>query len=204
MPPSTTYKKKNKQKKKGSSSAAACDEVNLNTQVYEALTRLADTLAQLDERHNPPSESLSPGDDSIVKSSEGDASGNADSGEDEIVKLANDTAAMDLHPTTKSETEISPSTATDNDTLPVETATKDGQAEETTTVINPASSLPISHWRILPLEVESVYQLLNDGAEYIHATSTKYALVGKVDLKEGGNLAVRLLALFYFTLELPM
>src|SRR6056300_1012146 len=44
--------------------------------------------------------------------------------------------------------------------------------------------LPISHWRILPSNVQSAYKLLNDGAEYIYATSTKYTLVGKVDNNE--------------------
>lgn len=52
--------------------------------------------------------------------------------------------------------------------------------------------LPISHWRTLPPHVQSAYKLLNDGAEYIHATSTKYTLVGKVDHNEGGNLAIEL------------
>lgn len=50
----------------------------------------------------------------------------------------------------------------------------------------------IGYWRSLPTEVIAAYQLLADGAEYIHATSTKYALVGKVDSHEGGNLAFEL------------
>ena len=53
-------------------------------------------------------------------------------------------------------------------------------------------ALPISHWRTLPSIVTEAYKLLTDGAEYIHATSTKYTLVGKVDTKEGGNLAIEL------------
>lgn len=50
----------------------------------------------------------------------------------------------------------------------------------------------IGYWRSLPTEVTAAYQLLADGAEYIHATSTKYALVGKVDSHEGGSLALEL------------
>eukprot|EP00985_Skeletonema_marinoi_P009630 scaffold4485_cov153-Skeletonema_marinoi.AAC.5 len=50
----------------------------------------------------------------------------------------------------------------------------------------------IGYWRSLPTEVTAAYQLLADGAEYIHATSTKYALVGKIDSHEGGNLALEL------------
>lgn len=50
----------------------------------------------------------------------------------------------------------------------------------------------IGYWRSLPTEVTAAYQILADGAEYVHATSTKYALVGKVDSHEGGSLALEL------------
>lgn len=54
-------------------------------------------------------------------------------------------------------------------------------------------STPISHWRTLPPEVQSAYQLLNDGASYIHATSTKYTLISNTGhTPESGNLAVEL------------
>lgn len=67
-----------------------------------------------------------------------------------------------------------------------------------TAVTTPETPLPtpaalsLSHWRTLPLHVSSAYQLLSDGASYIHATATKYTLVGKVDSKEGGHLALEL------------
>lgn len=59
-----------------------------------------------------------------------------------------------------------------------------------------SSTLPIqsiSHWRTLPPEVTSAYQLLIDGASYIHATSTKYTLISNTGHnQESGNLAVEL------------
>lgn len=51
----------------------------------------------------------------------------------------------------------------------------------------------ISHWRTLPPNVSSAYQLLVDGASYIHATSTKYTLISNTGHnQESGNLAVEL------------
>jgi hypothetical protein len=64
--------------------------------------------------------------------------------------------------------------------------------QSTPTLPNEAKEQSIGYWRSLPTEVTTAFQLLNDGAEYIHATSTKYALVGKVDSEEGGKLALEL------------
>lgn len=57
--------------------------------------------------------------------------------------------------------------------------------------ILPSESL--SHWRTLPPDVSSAYQLLVDGVSYIHATSTKYTLISNTGHnQESGNLAVEL------------
>jgi len=50
----------------------------------------------------------------------------------------------------------------------------------------------LSHWRTLPEAVQSAYDYIQKGAELCKATSTKYALVGKINADEGANLAVRL------------
>lgn len=109
----------------------------MNAEVLESLTRLADTLSKLDERH------------CII---------DGDGTEDVITKA---TAAMSL------------------------------SSQQSTSSPN-EDKQTIGYWRSLPTEVTAAYQILADGAEYIHATSTKYALVGKVDSHEGGNLAFEL------------
>ena len=48
----------------------------------------------------------------------------------------------------------------------------------------------LSHWRELNDEVNSAYKMLFDGAELIHATSTKYTLVGKIDINDGSRFSV--------------
>jgi len=113
------------------------DTINLNAQALQSLTRLADTLAKLDE----------------TSVHDADTANSEECIEEKVAALNISTSSSTL---TK---------------LP---------------------TIPISYWRTLPQSVESAYQLLNDGANYIHATSTKYTLVGKVDTQEGSNLAVEL------------
>eukprot|EP00970_Alexandrium_tamarense_P020625 scaffold15445_cov221-Alexandrium_tamarense.AAC.6 len=114
---------------------------NLNVQVLESLSRLAETLAQLDER------------------------GDGSSSVDELTKFA---ASLNM---TDSTTTARPSTQSPSST--------------------PNTNL--SHYRTLPSTVTTAYTLLTDGSNYIHATSTKYTLVSKIDyIKEGGNLALEL------------
>ncbi len=48
----------------------------------------------------------------------------------------------------------------------------------------------LSHWRELDGEVLHAYKMLNDGAELIKATSTKYTLMGKINLEDGSKFAV--------------
>jgi hypothetical protein len=51
----------------------------------------------------------------------------------------------------------------------------------------------LTHYRTQPPSLVEAYTHLSTGAQYIHATSTKYTLVSKIDYKkEGGNLAVEL------------
>mmetsp|Transcript_7811 Transcript_7811/g.11234 ORF Transcript_7811/g.11234 Transcript_7811/m.11234 type:complete len:380 (+) Transcript_7811:212-1351(+) len=51
----------------------------------------------------------------------------------------------------------------------------------------------LSHWRELPEQVETSYTMMQDGASLVEATSTKYTLVGKIDLDEGAKMASELL-----------
>jgi len=53
-----------------------------------------------------------------------------------------------------------------------------------------SGSTTISHWREIPEDVNSSYMMLQDGAELIKATSTKYTLVGKISMEDGAQLAV--------------
>jgi len=121
----------------GGSSGGDDDTSNLNAQVLQSLTRLADTLAKLDE----------------TSVHDADTANSEECIEEKVAALNISTSSSTL---TK---------------LP---------------------TIPISHWRTLPQNLQTAYQLLNDGATYIHATSTKYTLVGKVDTQEGSNLAVEL------------
>ncbi|KAL7510606.1 hypothetical protein ACHAXN_007496 [Cyclotella atomus] len=51
----------------------------------------------------------------------------------------------------------------------------------------------LTHYRTQPPSLVEAYTHISTGAQYIHATSTKYTLVSKIDYeKEGGNLAVEL------------
>ena len=181
MPPNK--KKSNKNKKNGGAKAAGDGDMNLNRQVLEALARLAHTLAQLDEAcdHDDPR--------------------NEDEAQhDAIDGLADETAAMAINAADddgpNNENAALASSATVEDDESKSTATTDAQCQSTSTPSSTTSltppALPISHWRTLPLTTTSAYKILNDGASYIHATSTKYTLVGKVDTTEGANLALEL------------
>mmetsp|Transcript_2438 Transcript_2438/g.3480 ORF Transcript_2438/g.3480 Transcript_2438/m.3480 type:complete len:412 (-) Transcript_2438:36-1271(-) len=55
---------------------------------------------------------------------------------------------------------------------------------------NPGLSL--FHWRELDGEAMHAYKILNDGAELIKATSTKYTLMGKINLDDGSKFAEEL------------
>lgn len=113
----------------------------MNAEVLDSLTRLADKLSKLDERHFH------------IGTIDGD----------DAKDITEATAAMSLSPQRSIQEQHQP------------------EQQQT-----------IGYWRSLPTEVTAAYQLLSDGAEYIHATSTKYALVGKVDSHEGGSLALEL------------
>jgi hypothetical protein len=52
--------------------------------------------------------------------------------------------------------------------------------------------ISINHWRDLPPEVEHAYKMMNDGAEVIKATSTKYTLIGKIDVDDGSKFCTEL------------
>ncbi|KAL7530247.1 hypothetical protein ACHAXR_003385 [Thalassiosira sp. AJA248-18] len=193
MPPN---KKKNKQKNKSGGAVSSstkngdggANNKNLNAEVLEALTRLADKLAQLDVAcdHDEDEEA-------------GEKSG-CDDGSNVAAELANDTAALSLNDGNGEEMAVAPENNA-METSPPSPAALSTTAQSpppptatiTSTVTNPPpAALPLSHWRTLPLPVSSAYQILTDGAQYLHATSTKYALVGKVDSHEGGNLAIEL------------
>jgi len=133
------------------------DTTNLNAQVLQSLTRLANTLAKLDE----------------TSYHDADNANNEQLIEEKV-------AALNI---------------SDNDSaerVAAVSQTEQSQDTAATSTLTKLPTIPISHWRALPQNVQSAYQLLNDGATYIHATSTKYTLVGKVDTQEGSNLAVEL------------
>ncbi|CAJ1923451.1 unnamed protein product [Cylindrotheca closterium] len=50
---------------------------------------------------------------------------------------------------------------------------------------NASKSAPIlSHFREIPKDVQIAYNLLHEGAALVHATSTKYTLVGKISIED--------------------
>eukprot|EP00980_Cylindrotheca_fusiformis_P007578 scaffold1580_cov116-Cylindrotheca_fusiformis.AAC.13 len=51
----------------------------------------------------------------------------------------------------------------------------------------------LSHYRELPNDVKVAYDLLHKGASMVHATSTKYTLVGKISIEDQRILAADLL-----------
>ena len=51
--------------------------------------------------------------------------------------------------------------------------------------------LCLGHWRDLSgTEVEKAYGMMNNGAELVKATSTKYTLFGKINVEDGSKLTV--------------
>lgn len=64
------------------------------------------------------------------------------------------------------------------------TSTVDLSVDESNT------GLSLFHWRELNDEVEHVYKMLKEGAELIKATSTKYTLVGKINVEDGSRFSV--------------
>jgi hypothetical protein len=55
------------------------------------------------------------------------------------------------------------------------------------------SAPDLSHYRELPNDVKTAYDLLDQGASLIHATSTKYTLIGKISIPDQEKLAADLL-----------
>jgi len=51
----------------------------------------------------------------------------------------------------------------------------------------------LSHYRVLPENLQTAYTLLLQGAQLVRATATKYALVGAIDTKDQGSLGTDLL-----------
>ena len=51
----------------------------------------------------------------------------------------------------------------------------------------------LSHYREIPSEVKKAYELLHQGASLVHATSTKYTLVGKISKEDQKVLSADLL-----------
>jgi hypothetical protein len=54
------------------------------------------------------------------------------------------------------------------------------------------SAPQLSHYRELPNDVKTAYDLLDQGASLVHATSTKYTLVGKISIQDQKTLAADL------------
>lgn len=50
--------------------------------------------------------------------------------------------------------------------------------------------LRLNHWRDLDEETKHAYKMISDGAELIKATSTKYTLVGKINVDDGSKFSV--------------
>lgn len=63
--------------------------------------------------------------------------------------------------------------------------------------------LRLNHWRDLDDEVNHVYKMLYDGAELIKATSTKYTLVGKINVDDGSRFSVSFHDSLLYFLYLP-
>ena len=58
--------------------------------------------------------------------------------------------------------------------------------------IDTANPIRLSHWRDLTDDVKAAYKMLDEGAELVRATSTKYTLVGKISMEDGKKLATDL------------
>jgi len=105
-----------------------------------------------------------------------------------------------------------PNTTVDLNTSTIEALTRldkalcelDSTTNTTTTTTTSSSSspepsnddvvgLPLGHWRDLTgSEVETAYKMMDDGAELVKASSTKYTLLGKIDLEDGSKLTEEL------------
>lgn len=55
------------------------------------------------------------------------------------------------------------------------------------------SSVPLSHYRRIPPTIEAAYQILTQGAQLVHSTSTKYSLMGKISREQQTSVAADLL-----------
>ena len=62
-----------------------------------------------------------------------------------------------------------------------------------TSLDDSSSNHALSHWREIPEEVATAYDMMQKGASLVEATSTKYTLVGKIDFEEGSKLSQNLL-----------
>ncbi|KAG7340803.1 Grap2 and cyclin-D-interacting-domain containing protein [Nitzschia inconspicua] len=51
----------------------------------------------------------------------------------------------------------------------------------------------LSHYRVIPNEVQKAYTLIDNGAQMVHSTATKYTLVGKISLTDQIKLGTDLL-----------
>jgi hypothetical protein len=51
-------------------------------------------------------------------------------------------------------------------------------------------AIRINHWREMTDEINHAYKMLHDGAALIKATSTKYTLVGKINVDDGSKFSV--------------
>lgn len=63
-----------------------------------------------------------------------------------------------------------------------------GQNEITTDNIG----ISIRFWRFIPQEVDHAYKMMNDGAEIVKVSSTKYTLIGKINVDDGSKLSTEL------------
>ena len=56
--------------------------------------------------------------------------------------------------------------------------------------LNDKESAPtLSHWRTPTSDVDTAYDMMSQGSHLLNATSTKFTLVGKIDMEEGSKLS---------------
>ena len=48
--------------------------------------------------------------------------------------------------------------------------------------------ISIKYWKTIPEDVTQAYQMMKDGSELIKATSTKYTLLGKINVEDGSQM----------------
>ena len=73
----------------------------------------------------------------------------------------------------------------DKGTLPINNNVGNNSNDDIERIIG----LSLGHWRDLDDETKYAYKMLNDGAELIKATSTKYTLVGKINVDDGSKFS---------------